>query len=138
MAITQTQTTSFKVELYQGVHALDVDTVMIALYTSDADLGAATTEYTTTGEVVADGYVAGGAALTGASVSSSGQTAWVSFSTATWSGVFTARGALLYNASKANRAIAVLDFGSDRTSSSGVFTVAMPVASASTALIRSA
>jgi hypothetical protein len=86
---------------------------------------------------VGTGYVAGGNTLAGATISSSGTTAFVDFSDTTWtSATITARGALIYNSSKANRAIAVLDFGADKTSTAGDFTVQMPVADASNALIR--
>jgi len=92
--------------------------------------------YTTTGQVVASGYTAGGQQLLSPTVNSSGYTAYVSFANPSWSGAITARGALIYNASKANRAIAVLDFGSDKTSAT-TFTVTMPVNAADSALIRS-
>jgi hypothetical protein len=134
--IVQTQCTSFKAELYQGIHNLLTDDIYIALYTSTADLSAATTVYTMTGEVVASGYTAGGQKLLSPTVNSSGYIAYVSFANPSWSGAITARGALIYNASKANRAIAVLDFGSDKTSTT-TFTVTMPVNAADSALIRS-
>ena len=137
MALTQSMVTSFKVELFGGIQDLDTDTIKIALFTSLATLGAATTAYSTTNEVVGTGYVAGGNTLAGATISSSGTTAFVDFSDTTWtSATITARGALIYNSSKANRAIAVLDFGADKTSTAGDFTVQMPVADASNALIR--
>jgi len=137
MALTQSMVTSFKVELFGGIQDLDTDTIKIALFTSAATLNAATTAYSTTNEVVGTGYVAGGNTLAGATISSSGTTAFVDFSDTTWtSATITARGALIYNSSKANRAIAVLDFGSDKTSTAGDFTVQMPVADASNALIR--
>ena len=137
MAITQSMVTSFKVELFGGIQDLDTDTIKIALFTSAATLDAATTAYSTTNEVVGTGYVAGGNTLAGATISSSGTTAFVDFSDTTWtSATITARGALIYNSSKANRAIAVLDFGADKTSTAGDFTVQMPVADASNALIR--
>ena len=137
MALTQSMVTSFKVELFGGIQDLDTDTIKIALFTSLATLGAATTAYSTTNEVVGTGYVAGGNTLAGATISSSGTTAFVDFSDTTWtSATITARGALIYNSSKANRAIAVLDFGTDKTSTAGDFTVQMPVADASNALIR--
>ena len=137
MALTQSMVTSFKVELFGGIQDLDTDTIKIALFTSAATLNSATTAYSTTNEVVGTGYVAGGNTLAGATISSSGTTAFVDFSDTTWtSATITARGALIYNSSKANRAIAVLDFGSDKTSTAGDFTVQMPVADASNALIR--
>lgn len=136
MSIVQTQTTSFKKELYQGIHDLSTDTIKMALYTSNANLGADTTVYTTTGEVVASGYTAGGNTLTGVAVSSSGYTAYVNWANTSWTSALTARCALIYNASKANRAIAVIDFGADKTSTT-TFLVTMPANTATTALIRS-
>lgn len=135
--IVQTQTTSFKAELYQGIHDLTTDTLKLALYTAEANLDASTTVYTTANEITGTGYSAGGNVVTGAAVSSSGYVAWVTFNNVLWvPAAFTARCALLYNASKANRSIAVLDFGSDKTCT-GTFTVTMPGNTATTALIRS-
>lgn len=135
--ILQTQTTSFKKELYQAIHDFTVDTIKIALYTSLADLNENTTAYTTSNEVTGTGYVAGGKVLTGTSVESSGFTAWISFNNVVWNpAAFTTRCALIYNASKANRAIAVLDFGADKTCTN-TFTITMPASTATTALIRS-
>lgn len=137
MSIVQGQTTSFKKELYEGIHDLVTDTLKMALYTSSADLNQDTTVYSATNEITGTGYSAGGNVVTGATVSSSGTTAYVNFSNVIWDPAsFTARCALLYNSSKANRSIAVLDFGSDKTTSSK-FTVVMPVDSATTALLRS-
>lgn len=137
MSILQTQTTSFKAELYQGIHDLTTDTLKMALYTANADLNEATTAYTTTEEITGTGYVAGGETLTNVTVSSSGFTAWVSFDNVEWDpAAFTARCALIYNASKANRAIAVLDFGADKTTTTK-FTVVLPANLATSALIRS-
>lgn len=137
MSIVQGQTTSFKKELYEGIHDLLTDTVKMALYTASADLNQDTTVYSATNEITGTGYSAGGNVVTGATVSSSGTTAYVNFSNVIWDPAsFTARCALLYNSSKANRSIAVLDFGSDKTTSSK-FTVVMPVDSATTALLRS-
>ena len=135
--INQTQTTSFKKELYEGVHNLLTDTIKIALYSGSANLGENTTAYTVEGEVAGLGYVAGGNVLTGTTVNSSGTIAYVSFNDATWTAAsFTCRGALIYNASKANRAIAVLNFGSDKTVANGTFTVRLPANDASSAIIR--
>ena len=135
--IVQTQCTSFKAELYQAIHNLTTDTLKIALYTANADLNEATTAYSTTNEITGTGYVAGGQTLTGVTVSSSGYTAWVSFDNPEWNpAAFTARCALIYNASKANRAIAVLDFGADKTTVTK-FTINLPAATATSALIRS-
>lgn len=138
MAIVQTQTTSFKAELFTGTHVFGTDTFKLALYASTADLGAATTNYTTSSEVPASGtYSAGGGTLSGVAVSSSGTTAWVTFDNISFtSATITARGALIYNFSKGNKSVAVLDFGSDKVVSGGTFIVQMPVANATNALIR--
>jgi len=136
--IVQTQTTSFKEELYEGIHDLLTDTLKMALYTANADLNAATTVYTTDQEVSGTGYTAGGATVTNVTVQSSGTTAYVNFDNVQWPGAsFTARGALLYNSSKANRSIAVINFGSDKIVNNSIFTVTMPANTATTALIRS-
>jgi hypothetical protein len=134
--IVQTQTTSFKAEVYQAVHNLLTDTIKIALYTANADLTADTTVYTTLNEVVASGYTAGGAVMTGVALNTSGYTVYVNWANTSWSTSVTARCALIYNASKSNKSIAVLDFGSDKTST-GTFTITMPANTATTALIRS-
>jgi hypothetical protein len=134
--ISQTLTTSFKQQLLLAVHDFSTDTFNIALYTAVADLGAATTVYTATGEVVGTGYTATGKVLTGVTVAVSGTTAYVDFSDIAWTpAAFTTRGALIYNASKGNKAVAVLDFGADKTPTTS-FTVQMPVNSATSALIR--
>lgn len=136
MAFEQTLTTSFKQDILLGVHDLETDTIKMALYLATADLGAATTIYTTTGETSGTGYSAGGKTLTGVTVLTSGTTAYVDFADTSWDpAAFTARGALIYNASKSNKAIAVLDFGSDKTATT-VFTVQMPANTATSALIR--
>ena len=137
MSIIQTQTTSFKKELYQGVHDLTTDSIYIALYTANASLNENTTVYSATNEVAATGtYVAGGAVLTPITVSSSGYTAYVGFPNISWTGAITARCALIYNATQGNKSIAVLDFGSDKTSTT-TFTITMPANTATAALIRS-
>lgn len=137
MAISQAMCSSFKQQILLGEHDLDTDTIKIALYTSSATLGASTTAYTTSDEVVGTGYVAGGNTLAGATVSLSGTTAYVDFTDTTWaSSSITARGALIYNSSKSNKAIAVLDFGGDKTSTNGNFTVQFPTNDASSAIIR--
>lgn len=133
--ILQTQTTSFKKELYEGVHDLTTDVLKIALYTASASLNEATTAYSATNEVAGSGYVAGGVTMTGVTVSSDGFTAYVGFDNVVFGAAVTARCALIYNSSKANRAIAVLDFGSDKTSAN--FTITMPSNTANSALIRS-
>jgi hypothetical protein len=134
-SIVQTQTTSFKKELYEAVHNLATDTLKIALYTANADLNEATTVYSSANEVSGGGYTPTGVVLTGVTISSSGYTAYVDFADVVFNASVTARCALIYNASKANRSIAVLDFGSDKTSAN--FTITMPANTATAALIRS-
>jgi len=134
MSLSQTLTTSFKQQLLQGVHDFDTDTFYMALYTASADLSATTTVYTATGEVVGTGYTAGGA-TTATSVSVTDTTAFVNFSNVVWTAALTARGALIYNSSKSNKAVAILDFGADKTSTT-TFTVTMPANTSTTALIR--
>ena len=139
MAITQTQTTSFKAELYEAIHDFTTDVFKIALYTSSADLGPNTTVYTTTGEVTGGGYTAGGKTLTGATINTGYGTAYISFDTpVTWSGAtFIARGALIYNSSKGNKAVAVYNFGEDQNAGqNNSFNVIMPADTAQEALIR--
>jgi hypothetical protein len=136
--IQQTQTTSFKAQLYEGVHNLLTDTIKIALYTANADLDETTTVYTSTGEITGTGYTSGGNTLTGANISSSGYTAYVSFNSTQWTGAsFTCRGALIYNSSKGNKSIAVLDFGNDKIVSNQTFTITFPADTADSAIIRS-
>ena len=138
MSIIQTQTTSFKAELYQAIHDLTTDTLKIALYTNSATLNETTTVYSTTNEITGTGYTAGGATITGVTVNSSGYTAYVSFNNPSWTAAsFTTRAALIYNSSKSNRSIAVLDFGSDKTVSNNTFVVTLPANTAADALIRS-
>ena len=138
MAITQAMCTSFKVDLLDGEHDFGADTFKIALYTSSATLDATTTAYSTTNETSGTGYTAGGNTLTvSVTPTSSGTTAYLSFSNTTWSTAsITARGALIYNSTNANKAVAVLDFGSDKTSTAGDFTIQFPTADASSAIIR--
>ena len=135
MSIVQTQTTSFKKELYQGTHNLSTDTLKIALYTANADLNQDTTVYSATNEVTGSGYVAGGVTLTGTTINSENYTAYVDFANVVFGASVTARCALIYNFSKSNKSIAVLDFGSDKTSTN--FTITMPANTATAALIRS-
>ena len=134
--IVQTQTTSFKKELYQAVHNLSTDTIYIALYTSNADLNASTTVYSSTNEVSATGYTAGGQIMTGIAINTDGYTAYVNWNNVSWTSALTARCALIYNVTKGNKSIAVLDFGSDKTSTT-TFTITMPSNTSTTALIRS-
>ena len=123
---------TFKTGLFNGDFDFAVDTIKIALYTNAATLNADTTAYTTTGEVVASGYTAGGNTLT-PTVSSSSGTSFVTFANTTWSGAFTARGALIYK--NGGGAVCVLDFGSDKTSVT-TFEVQFPPATATSAIIR--
>jgi hypothetical protein len=149
MAITQAMCTSFKTELLTGTHNFtntSGNTFKLALYaissggksSTTATLGATTTAFVTTGEVATSGsYATGGGALSNVTPSASGTTAItdfadLSFTTAT----ITARGALIYNSSATNKAVAVLDFGADKTSTSGTFTIQFPTADASNAIIR--
>ena len=137
MSIVQTQTTSFKAELYQGIHDLTTDLIKIALYTASANLNEDTTVYSSNDEVAATGtYSLGGAQLTPITVNTSGYTAYVGFPNISWTGAITARCALIYNSSQGNKSVAVLDFGSDKTST-GTFTITMPANTATAALIRS-
>jgi hypothetical protein len=133
MAFDQTLTTQAKLVALQ---ALATGTLKMALYTANADLGAGTLVYTTTSEVVGTGYTAGGNVLTGVTVLVSGTTAYLDFADVVWNPAnFTARGALIYNTSLSNLAVAVLDFGSDKTATT-TFTVQTPVNTADAALIR--
>jgi hypothetical protein len=146
MAITQTATTSFKVELMQAVHNFgptSADTFKIALYTSSASIGASTTAYTASGEVSGTGYTAGGVTLTISTTPTSGNnasgvpTAFVSFAPVSWaSATFTARGALIYNSTDSNRSVAVLDFGTDKTVNNDTFQIIFPAAAADSAVVR--
>ena len=137
MAIASAVCTSFKRELLDALHDLDTDSFKIALYTSAATLGAATTVYTASGEITGTGYTAGGQTLAAPAVTISGTTIIVDFDDPAWpAATITARGALIYNASKANRAVAVYDFGADKASTQGTFTVVLPTPDASNALIR--
>lgn len=139
--IIQCITNSFRAEMLQGIHDLDTDVLKLALYTGSANLYPTTTVYTTAGEVVASGYAAGGVTLAGVTIStgtaSTTQPAvvFVDFNDVVVNAALTARGALIYNSSKANRSIAVIDFGADKTSTT-TFTVQMPPNTASAALLR--
>ena len=141
MAITQSMTTSFKAEILLAVHDFRPtggDTFKLALYTSSATLDASTTAYSTTNEVSGTGYSAGGNTLTiSANPTTSGTTAFLDFADTTWSSAtITARGALIYKSGGSNPAVAVLDFGGDKTSTAGDFTIQFPTADASNAIIR--
>ena len=133
--------TSFKKELLEAVHNFKNsggDTFKIALYTNSASFNAATTAYTTSNEVTGTNYTAGGNTLTRVDPTSSGTTAFTDFADTTWSSsTITARGAMIYNDTAAgNPAVVILDFGSDKTSTNGDFTVVFPAADASNAIIR--
>ena len=148
MAISQAMCTSFKVELLDGIHAFGTtvvraattaDTFKIALYTSSATLSASTTAYTTSNECPSTGnYTAGGNTLTVSQVpTSTGTTAFLDFADTTWSNAtITANGALIYNSTQSDKAVAVLAFGGDKTSTAGDFTIIFPTADASNAIIR--
>jgi hypothetical protein len=146
MTIAQTATTSFKVELPQGIHNFgptSPDTFKLALYTAAANLDATTTVYTTAGEVVGAGYTAGGNTLVisvtpvAANNLAGMPTSFWSFANTTWSGAtFTARGALIYNATEGNKSVAVLDFGADKTVSNTTFQIVFPTPDANSAIVR--
>jgi hypothetical protein len=135
--IVQGQTTSFKEELYKAVHNFETDTFKIALYTANATLNQDTTAYTDVDEISGDGYAAGGKELQNATVSSASGVAYISFDNISWtSASFTTRGALIYNSSKSNKSVAVLDFGSDKVTTS-TFTITFPANTSTSAIIRS-
>ena len=149
MAITQAMVTSFKVEILDGIHnfgtgviraSTAADVFKIALYTSSASLDAATTAYTTSNEVSSSGtnYVAGGKTLTISQAPTfTSTTAWLDFDDITWdSSTLTSNGALICNATQGNKAVAVLAFGGDKTSTAGNFTIQFPAATSTTAILR--
>ena len=139
MAISSAIATSFKQEILVEGHNLTngADSIKLALYTSSATLGAGTTAYVTTGQSSGTNYSAGGSALTNVTPTTSGTTAIVDFADLTFSNVtVTARGCLLYNSTNSNKAIASIDFGGDKTSTAGDFTVVFPAANATAAIIR--
>lgn len=145
MAITSAVCTSFKKELLERKHDFNASaghTFKIALFTSAATLGASTTNYTTTNEVVGTGYTAGGVTLTNIDPTSSGTTAFIDFNDATWaSSTITAAGALIYNTTTdggtgTTNAVAVISFGGDKTSTNGDFVVQFPTADATNAIVR--
>jgi len=132
--------TSFKGEVLQGLHNFTLSTgnvFKIALYTNSAAFTAATTVYTTANEVIGTGYTAGGNTLTNVTPTTSGTTALTDFADTTWStSTITARGAMIYNSTNGNRAVAILDFGSDKVSTAGDFTIIFPTPDATNAIIR--
>lgn len=138
MAITQAMCTQFKKDVMLGLHDLDSDTIKIALYTSSASLDATTDTYTTSNEVAnGNGYATGGVTLANASVIENGTSGCFDADNPEWtSATFTARGALIYNDTDGDRAIAVLDFGGDFTVSSGTFRIVFPAQTANNAIIR--
>ena len=147
MSITQSLVTSFKVEILDGIHNFGVgvvrgstaaDTFKIALYTASATLDSTTTAYSATNEVVGTGYVAGGNTLVISQVpTSTGTTAFLDFSDSSWTtSTITARGALIYNSTQSNKAVAVLDFGGDKVTTAQTFTVIFPSSTSSTAIVR--
>jgi len=140
MAITSTLTTSFKVELLTGTHNFTNSTgnsFKLALYTSSATLGATTTAFTTTGQASGTNYTSGGAVLTNVTPSATGTTAVTDFNDLTFStATITARGCMIYNDTNSDKSVATIDFGGDKTSTAGDFTVVFPAKAASTAIIR--
>ena len=136
MAITQAMCTSFKEECFKEGHQMATDTIKIALFTSSASMGASTTAYSTSNEISGTGYSAGGVALTSQTVSTSSTTAYFDAADPSWtSASFTANGALIYNSTNSDKAIAVLAFGGDFTVAGGTFKIIFPAAGAS-AIIR--
>ena len=137
MAITPAMCTSFKKELFEATHDFTSDTFKIALFTSSASLGASTTAYSTSNEISGSGYSAGGVALTVVAPTTDGTSAFVDFNDPSWtSASFTANGALIYNSSKSNKAVAAFAFGGDQTVSSGTFAITIPAAASGTAVVR--
>ena len=143
MAITSAICTSFKVELLKGVHNFTVttgDTFKIALYDSDATLGASTTAFSTSEEITntsGTAYTSGGASLTSVTPVASSTTAVCDFADVSYSSAsFTANGALIYNSSASNVAVCAIAFGSDKTATNGTFTIQFPTADATNAIIR--
>jgi hypothetical protein len=138
MSITQAMCTSFKAQLLTGVHNFSTHTFKIALYTDSAVLSAATESYVSEGEIEGSGYTAGGAVLEASAVTVSNGVALVDFADVSWPAVtFSARGALIYNSTAAgNPAVAVLDFGADRSASGSAFTVQFPAPTGDTAIVR--
>ena len=141
MAITSTLTTSFKKELLEAKHnflASGGNSFKLALYTSSATMGAATTAFTTTNQVSGTNYTAGGSALTNVNPTSGGTTGFTDFADLTFgTATVTARGCMIYNDNtNGDKSVATIDFGGDKTSTAGDFTIVFPAAAASTAIIR--
>jgi hypothetical protein len=136
MSIVQTLTTSFKNDILVGAQDLSTDTLKLALYTGDVNLNADTTVYSASNETLGTGYTAGGETLTGITIQTSGTTVYINFDNAVWNpAAFTARAGLIYNSSKSNKSVAVLDFGSDKTCTT-TFTIQMPANTATSSLLR--
>jgi hypothetical protein len=134
--IVQTITTSFLVDMFEGLQSLTTDTIKMALYTADANLNANTTAYASTNEVTSANYTAGGAVCQNVTVNQSNGTVFVNFNNVSWTNVsFTCRGALIYNETQGGKSIAILNFGSDKIAGPN-FLVTMPENTATTALIR--
>jgi hypothetical protein len=134
--IYQTITTSFKADLFAGTQSLNTDVIKMALYNGNADLGAGTTIYTATNEVTSVNYTAGGKQCNNVTILQLNNIVYVSFDNVSWTNVsFTCRGALIYNVTKGNKSIAVLNFGSDKTAGPN-FTVTLPPNTSTDALIR--
>lgn len=138
MTIYQGLTTSFKVDILEGKQNIASDTLKMSLYTAYATLNQDTTAYTSDNEISGTGYTAGGQTLSNVTINSGSNTVYVSFSNVVWNPAqFTTRGALIYNATKSNASIAVLDFGSDKIQTgNNTFTVTLPPDTESSALIR--
>jgi hypothetical protein len=137
MAISQAMCTQFKRDVMLGLHDLDTDTIKIALYTSSASLGAATTAYSTSNEISGTGYTAGGVTLSSASVITNSTSGCFDAADPEWtSASFTANGALIYNDTESDLAIAVLAFGGDFTVAGGTFKIIFPAQTASNAIVR--
>ncbi len=138
--IVQSMCNSFKVELLTAIHDFSTsgDVFKIALFTAAADLSANTTAYSSTNEIIGTNYVAGGLSLTSIAPILFGNVGVVDFNDITWNNLTVSgvRGALIYNSSKSNRAVCVLDFGSDRSAFAAPFTIIFPDADASSAIIR--
>lgn len=136
--ITQTSTNTFKTGLMTGTYNFNTDAFKIALYTANASLDATTTVYTATNEITGTGYTAGGQSLTVTTTPTtggSGDVAYISFANTSWTGALTARGALIYDVTNGNKTVCILDFGSDKTSTT-TFTVQFPAATNTSAIIR--
>ena len=140
MAITSTLTTSFKKELMEATHNFtnsSGNSFKLALYTSSATLGATTTAFTTTGQASGTNYTSGGSALTNVTPTSSGTTGFTDFGDLTFgTATVTARGCMIYNDTNGDKSVATIDFGGDKTSTSGDFTIVFPAAASGTAIIR--